>query len=350
MPFLYIYSPSDFVATPPAEQSAQAAGTPDFTLQLAPGATPTLVEVTDNDTIFDEIDGTQSLTNDVTIDGTFYAAGTTINSAYDLINTATAHKVTSLHFGGDGFQQGAIDGIVSTVELVPGQTYTFNTERTSHQQNNQYEDYFACFANGTLIATTRGQVPVEALRLGDRVALAGQRHAALRQILSRHLTVEELAAKPNLRPILISAGALGVGLPRRDLRVSPQHRMLVSSKIVERVCGTSEALLAATRLTDLPGIARDPTGAAVTYYHLVFDAHEVIYAEGAPSESFYPGPMAIAALAPQARAEFLRLFPDTSVTHMRANPACVIPERIQQRAIARRHLKNSKPLLDLHAV
>lgn len=349
MPFLYIYSPSDFVSTPPAEQGAQAAGTPTFTLQLAPGATPTLVEVTDNDSIFDEVDSTQSLTNDVTIDGTFYPAGTTLNTAYDLINTGTGHKVTSLHFGGDGFQQGAIDGIVSSIELVPGQTYTFNTERTSHQQNNQYDDYFACFAAGTKIETLRGTVPIEALRVGDRVTRAPQGDAVLRQILSRHVPAAELAARPNLRPIRISAGAFGPDMPQRDLLVSPQHRMLLSSKIVQRVCGAPQALVAATRLTDLPGIERDISVPSVTYFHLVFDAHEVIYAEGAPSESFYPGPVAIAALSPAARAEFTALFSEACIRHMRSNPACIIPQRGQQRTIARRHLKNGKALLEMRA-
>ena len=46
--------------------------------------------------------------------------------------------------------------------------------------------------------------------------------------------------------------------------------------------GTRESLIAAVKLTDLPGISIDTQCAAVTYIHLLFDQHEVIYANGAP--------------------------------------------------------------------
>lgn len=48
----------------------------------------------------------------------------------------------------------------------------------------------------------------------------------------------------------------------------------------------------------------------VTYIHLLFDAHQIIFADGAPSESFYLGRMALAALAKDARRELSVLFPD----------------------------------------
>ncbi|MEO1796992.1 MAG: Hint domain-containing protein [Pseudomonadota bacterium] len=343
MPFLYIYSPDDFVEGLPAESGAKAAGSGTFSLTLKPGATPTLVEITDNDNIFDEVDGTQSITNDVTIDGEDYSANTTVNTAYDLINTGTGHKVTSLHFGGNGYQQGAVDGLVSTVEFEPGQTYTFNTERTSHRQDNDYDDYYACFASGTLIETQTGGKPVETLRVGDLVRCESG-FQPLQMALSRRLSADELAARPKLRPIRIEAGALGSGLPRRDLRVSPQHRMLVRSAIVARVSAVPEALLAAKKLLLMPGISVDEGAREVTYHHLVFADHEVIYAEGAPTESFYPGPGALAALAPEAQAEFSALFPEAVAA---APPAAArhIPAGRDQKAIARRHAKNRKPLL-----
>jgi len=48
----------------------------------------------------------------------------------------------------------------------------------------------------------------------------------------------------------------------------------------------------------------------VTYIHLMFDAHQIVIANGAPSESFYPGPMALAALSDPVRDELRTLFPD----------------------------------------
>ena len=112
--FIYVYSPSDFIGGLPNEAGGAASGSPTFNLQLVPGATPTLIEITDNEAVFDEIDGSQSLTNSVNIDGTAYGAGTTVHTAYDLINTGSGHKVTSIHFGGNGYEQGAVHGLVST--------------------------------------------------------------------------------------------------------------------------------------------------------------------------------------------------------------------------------------------
>lgn len=351
MPFLYIYSPDDFVEGLPAESGSMAAGTPPFTLTLKVGATPTLVEVTDDDLIFDEVDGDQVLTSAVTIDGDPFSAGTSINTAYDLIDTSSGHKLTSLHFGGNGYQQGAMDGAVSTVELVPGTSYTFDSERTSHQKNNLYEDYVACFASGTHIATPDGPRTVESLRPGDEITRADGGVAVLRLMLSRHVPESELAARPKMRPVRIAAGALGPGLPGRDLWVSPQHRMLVSSPIVRRVCGDVEALLAATKLTAVDGVDIDLTRPNVTYHHLIFDAHEIIFAEGAPTESFYPGPQAIAQLSQDAREELSALFPDfLAVGYLPDDhfpPARAIPNGRKQRAIATRHAKHAKVLVNL---
>ncbi|MEO0939369.1 MAG: Hint domain-containing protein [Pseudomonadota bacterium] len=348
MPFLYIYSPDDFVGGLPDEQGASAAGTGPFTLTLKPGAKPTLIEVADNEAIFDEVDGTQSLDGAATIDGTTYAAGTTINTAYDLINTADGHKVTSFHFGGDGYQQGAVDGLVSTQPLLEGQSYTFDTERTSHQQNNLYDDYFACFADGTLIDTPDGPRPVEALRPGHLVETRDGGALPVRKVLSRKVSVEALARSPALRPVIIAKGALGPGVPHRDLHVSPQHRMLVRSPIAKRMFGTAEALVAAKRLLPLPGVSAPAARAPVTYFHLVMDGHQIVWAEGAETESFYPGPMGLAALSPAARAEMEALFPGLSRGAVPA--ARPIPQGARQRRLIARHLKNGHRLQSATAI
>ena len=65
--------------------------------------------------------------------------------------------------------------------------------------------------------------------------------------------------------------------------------------------GVREAMVPAIRLIELPGIFIDNQRKAVTYHHLVFDQHEVIFAEGAPTESFYPGPIGLAAISPEAK-------------------------------------------------
>ncbi|MEP1765294.1 MAG: Hint domain-containing protein [Sulfitobacter sp.] len=345
MAFLYVYSPSDFVEGLPDEVGAQADGVPTFTLTLVAGAVPTLIEVNDDDLIFDEVDGSQTLTTAATIESTTYAAGTTINTAYDLINSATGHKLTSFHFGGDGYQQGAVAGVASTQALVPGTAYTFNVERTSHNQNNLYDDYVACFTSGTRIETRRGQVEVQDLQAGDLIRTADHGFQPVRLVLQRHLTAGELHAKPNLRPVCLRKGALGLGLPKRDLMVSPQHRFLANSPIVERMFGAEEVLVSAKKISGLPGIFSVDDIHDVTYFHLVMDCHEVVFAECAPTESFYCGPMAIAGLADAAQAELLELFPQLKQENHIPKGARNIPANKRQTRFAMRHERNGKTVL-----
>ncbi len=300
MPWLYIYSPDDFVGGLPDEQGGAAAGSPPFTLTLKPGATPTAVEVTDDDLLFDEIDYGQTLTNAIDLDGTSYAAGTTIHSAYDLINTATGHKVTTLHFGGDGYEQGPVHGLVSTVELQPGQSYSFNTERTSYQQNNPYSDYVACFATGTRIATPRGEVPIEALRPGDPVDTEN----GPREVL--WIGNRSVRARGAMAPIRFGRGAIG---NHRPLLVSPEHRIRVASARAELFFGAASVLVAAKHFV-AAGLARRRVGGQVTYWHLALEEHAIVHANGAAAESFLPSPVSIAGMGPAARRELLTLFPD----------------------------------------
>ncbi len=346
MPFLYIYSPTDFIGGLPNEQSAAAQGTPPFNLTLAPGATPTVVEITDNDGVFNEIDASQDLTSTVTIDGTTYNAGTGIFGSYDLINTTTGHQVTGVHIGGNGFQQGAVQGLASSIELVPGTTYTFNFERTSYQQGNQYDDYVACFCDGTLIETDMGEVPVEHLAIGDRVRTLDSEFLPIRWIGHRTVEAEELEAAQNLYPVRIATGALGNGLPERPLKVSPQHRVLVTSKIAKSIFDQAEILVPAIKLVSLPGINIARSTGQAEYYHLLFDQHEVIFSNGAPTESLYLGPQAIKTIPSECVGEIQALFPELLAENFTYAPArCFAEPGRLAKELVRRHKKNNRPLL-----
>lgn len=315
MPYLYVYSPSDFVGGIPAESGAQAAGSPTFTLTLVPGAQPTVIEVTDNDAVFDEIDGSQVVTTTVTIDGVTIPAGTSINTAYDLINTANGHKVTSFHFGGDGYQQGAVDGLVSTVALQPGQSYSFNTERTSHQQNNQYDDYVACFTPGTRITTPDGPRVIDTLCTGDLVQTLDN---GAQPILWIGKT--EVAAEGRFAPIRVAPGVLG---NRRTLLLSPEHRVLLRGAQVQLLFGDEEALVAVKSLVNGCDITREE-GGRITYLHLLLPRHEIVFAEGAMTESLLPCETAFRGAAEHAKdfAEARLLF-DEETDAIRAARRCL---------------------------
>lgn len=207
--------------------------------------------------------------------------------------------------------------------------------------------YVPCFTAGTMINTPDGQRPVEDLETGDVVALYDDPRGAtpLLRAYKRTFSAKELEAAPALRPIRIVAGALGHGLPQQDLLVSRQHRMLVSSEIAKRVTGTRDVLIPANKLTPLPGIFVDTSVQSVTYIHLLFDRHEVIMAEGAPTESLYTGHQTLNALPLAARREIKALFPEMVDTL--PPEACPIPAARLQKAVVARLAQNAQPVLTL---
>ena len=166
-----------------------------------------------------------------------------------------------------------------------------------------------CFARGTRIETPRGAVAVEDLRPGDLVLTRDRGAQPLRWVGSSRVDGGTLASTPRLRPIRIRAGALGQHAPAQDLLVSPQHRILVRSKIAQRMFGAAEVLVAAKQLVLLDGIDVAEDLAEVEYFHLLFDRHEVVISNGAETESLYTGPQALRSVGPAARQEILDLFP-----------------------------------------
>ncbi|MCF6444148.1 Hint domain-containing protein [Nereida sp. MMG025] len=171
-----------------------------------------------------------------------------------------------------------------------------------------------CLTDGTMIDTMDGIRPIEDLKVGDRIITRDRGSQKLRMIVSRKLGADDLRRNRALRPVKISQGALGFGLPRRDLWVSPQHRMLYSNMRVPLTFGEEAIFVRAKSLcATFDGCYVDANRTAVTYYHLIFDNHEVIYAEGAATESFDAGTQAVAALDPETRVELYSLFPELRV-------------------------------------
>ncbi len=114
----------------------------------------------------------------------------------------------------------------------------------------------------------------------------------------------------HLLPIRIKANALGKGLPKRDLLVSPQHRILVSDWRAELMFGASEVLIAAKHLVNDNDIRVATDLEEFAYFHIMFDTHQTVFSEGLPSESFHPGDFAMQSLPEASRTEILELFPE----------------------------------------
>ncbi|GAB5446128.1 Hint domain-containing protein [Gymnodinialimonas sp.] len=205
-----------------------------------------------------------------------------------------------------------------------------------------------CFARGTKIATKYGTFAIEDLAEGDRVMTLDNGYCPIRWIGSCTLDAISLTLKPKLKPIRIKAGALGRGMPDADLLVSPQHRVLVRSEIARRMFGETEVLVAANKLLALDGFDIEEDVESVEYFHMLFDQHEIVFSNGAPTESLFTGPEALKSVAPEARAEIQSLFPDILAPDFAAVPARSIPEKGRQmRRLAERHQSNEKPLLSL---
>ncbi|MEO8531803.1 MAG: Hint domain-containing protein [Deltaproteobacteria bacterium] len=199
-----------------------------------------------------------------------------------------------------------------------------------------------CFCAGTWIETIDGAVKVEDLSVGDLVNTRDSGFQVLRWIGNRVMTTRELAANADLLPIRIAARALGPDMPNADLYVSPQHRILVRSVIAQRMFDAREVLVAAKHLTGLPGIAVAAVSADVGYFHIAFDAHEIVFANGAEAESLHLRAEAMKAMSRAARAELQAVFPDLMLqTRTGARP--FVAGR-KGRKLAERHAKNSLSL------
>lgn len=180
------------------------------------------------------------------------------------------------------------------------------TGRTNY---SQIEEVIICFTPGTMIATKRGEKPIQQLKVGDMVITRDNGLRPVRWIGRRNLNRTDLHRMQHYYPIMIRKGALGPGVPDRDMMVSPNHRMLIASELAEMMFAENEVLVAAKHLVRLDGVEEMPVQ-KVSYIHVLFDQHEVILANGAWAESFQPGEQSMDGIKSSQREEILELFPD----------------------------------------
>jgi hypothetical protein len=163
-----------------------------------------------------------------------------------------------------------------------------------------------CFAKGTLIETPDGPRYIDSLSEGDLVTTLDHGPQRIRWIGGQKMPGTGVNA-----PVHFAAGALG---NIRPLVVSQNHRMLVSGPMAELLFGQAEVLVAAKHLVNDTTIRIRPC-AEVSYHHFLCDAHEVVFAEGCPAESLYPGAQTLDVLAPQDRDEIVAAFPHLQQRH-----------------------------------
>ncbi|MFM9859420.1 Hint domain-containing protein [Pseudoxanthobacter sp. M-2] len=192
------------------------------------------------------------------IDGTFTVGDTiTINGSFSVEFVGHVSGGIVVQRDGDFF-------LYANAEKLVGSTFQVSVT-----------PFPVCFLEGTRIATPDGLRAVETLSIGDLVTTADGTTRPVRWI-GRQTIVALFADPLHAYPIRIAPGALGDGLPVRDLFVSPDHALLVDGLLVQ-----ASALVNGTTITRAPAPAP-----RFTYFHVELVDHALILAEGVPAETF----------------------------------------------------------------
>jgi hypothetical protein len=175
-----------------------------------------------------------------------------------------------------------------------------------------FEEAFAAFARGTLFPTGRGLVAVEDLWPGMAVRVAG---GGTRRLLWRGSTTvvpggDSARVDPAMtRLTRIGADALGLARPLQDLVLGPHARVVRRGPAVRALTGGEAALVPAAHLADGVNVVAVTPPSPVQVFHLGFENHERLEAQGVEVESQHPGPLGAADLPPEVLDLWLSCFP-----------------------------------------
>lgn len=251
-----------------------------------------------------DIDGSGSSWDDIVEIFAYDADGNRLDVVFSGLDgqTVTAYTIEGESpLGGDPITV-SIAGPVASLSIVFDNGPDDNTAGVIWVDDIGFDTYVPpCFVRGTMIETKRGEIAVEALEEGDLVRTADNGFQPVRWIGAR-----TVSGKGKSAPILVKKGALG---NVRDLWLSPAHRVLLQNWQVEVLFGTHEMLASAASLVNDSSIIVQKTD-KVEYFHLLFDRHEIIFSNGAATESFHPGETDLSTMAKAARAEIYALFPE----------------------------------------
>ena len=155
-----------------------------------------------------------------------------------------------------------------------GTPFYLGTDASGAGTDITLEPQAACYRRGTRILTTRGDVAIERLQIGDLVVTASGARRPIRWLGHRRVTCARHPDPAALWPIRIQAGALAEGVPIRDLWVSPGHSMLIDQVLIQALAIVNDATI------------EQVPSASVEYWHLELDGHDLVIAEGAAAESY----------------------------------------------------------------
>ena len=198
--------------------------------------------------------------------------------------------------------------------------------------------FVTCFLAGTPIDTPDGPVDIADLRAGDRVLTvdAGPQTVIV-------ATRTQTDGQGRAAPVRIAPGALGPGVPEREMVVSRQHGVLVSSALAARRCGAAQVLVPAKDLVGLPGVTLAPPVRPILLHHVMLAAHNLLTTCAMISESLWPGPMALSRMSFGDRLCALHCYPRRGATVLAA-PARPVVRGAKARALVAAHMDRKMPL------
>lgn len=173
-----------------------------------------------------------------------------------------------------------------------------------------FEEAFSGFARGTMFATDRGLVAAEDLWPGAKVRLADGGAARLLWRGSTMIVPQSQGQDPAMtRLTRISTDTLGLGRPFQDLMLGPKARVVNRHPGVRLLTGRDAGLLPAADFVDGVTVVEVSPPSAVEVFHLAFDRHERLLANGVEVESYHPGALHMLPLRGEQLSLFLSCFP-----------------------------------------
>ena len=195
-----------------------------------------------------------------------------------------------------------------------------------------------CFVAGTHLTTPMGPKPVEDLTEGDLVTTRDNGDQPV--VWTAETVVPQRAAEQDgrLRAIEFDPGTLAEEMPVRPIRVSRHHRVLVKSRIAERMFGTDEVLVAAKEFLRVPGFRVAKLEHDIHYHHILLPRHSVLQADGVWAESLWLGKEASRMLGAKATIQARQML------YAQQKPARPFVSGRRARKLLARHLQNRRPI------
>jgi hypothetical protein len=322
LPQFFVYSENDLGITPGVGIA------PGDVLTASPTASPDMAQVQDDDPSLNAMTVSPTVTLDTNqvLAAPLVVDGVTVGNVNDIIYANHASLTFVLASGSVTtlYPMAIIDqvtgaqtfaGFAASAPIIPGASYTYTSNAPF--VSTPYTALAACFTRDTMIDCENGPKAVQDIVEGDLVVTRNNGLQAVRWVGGR-----SVVGAGDMAPVRVKAGVLGNAV---DLRFSPMHRVLICGPRAEVLFGEAEVLAHAAHLCDGDRVYREPC-AEVTYFHILFDGHEIIRAHGCWSESFAPNAAGLGAVGDATRVELLKLFPQLGQDWQDALPTLTAAE------------------------